>query len=179
MLAHPETEWYIACATAKFGSGARTLQYDAAIDSLRKRGVIISDYYALGLNDGGSVLHADEFMLWHKTVARDLRKVTRLDAVFTHNRLGEYGHGHHMALNSIARSTWRDKPVWSFYVPASHVEQERLPIMMDVDLTGGLDIVKRAIMVEAYPDQLEAVSAHQPGLMLEQFSYAERFTTTV
>lgn len=94
MLARPDWEW----TTVSLTGGARKADYPGI---------------SLGFDDDWRILTVEEYHQWERAVfLLDLRP----DITFSHNKMGEYGHPHHMAVHRIAHKLFR--PVWDFYTPA-------------------------------------------------------------
>ena len=163
--AHPDDELLFAHSlmasrawdwtTVSLTGGARASEY---------RGV------SLGMRDDWRVLSVPEYREWRSAV-----KGLGLspDLTFTHNRMGEYGHPHHMAVHKIAHELF--EPVWDFYVDA---ESSVGPQDADVITTVEVDGTKSARFREVYGEGvLEELWANQPELMASAFR-SEQFTGT-
>lgn len=94
MLSRPDWNW----TTVSLTDGARKSQYPGI---------------SLGFRDDWRILTVDEYHDWKAAVS--VLGLTP-DVTFTHNRLGEYGHPHHMAVHRIAHELF--PKVWDFYTPA-------------------------------------------------------------
>ena len=101
LLSTPRTEWDIACLTLP-AEQARIDSLNESTEVLRDLGVSIVRLHKIGLSDGGLVPTSEWYQdgLWR---VRQLVNMAEYDAVFTHNRKGDYGHPHHIACNAIAR----------------------------------------------------------------------------
>jgi len=160
MLSSPEMEWSIQCVTYSAES-ERGREFYAAVDGFRKAGVNIGLTEMLRQRDPeGGVIPASVYLQWEKAI-----RAHRVDAdiVFTHNRLGDYGHPHHMAVNSIARSIYGGRvPMCEFFYPGltgvgfQHGGHSRLRCQD----TRKLDIFKAA-----YGHRLDGLMYHLPEMM--------------
>lgn len=124
---------------------------------------------SLGFEDHWRILTVPEFGEW-KGAVENLGLAP--DLVFTHNRLGEYGHPHHMAVHRIAHELYA--PVWDFLYegPTSIPEQDLGPFLTNVVVPWD----KADIVAERYgQDTLRALVTHQPE-MIAAVMRVERFT---
>lgn len=125
---------------------------------------------SLGFPDEWRILTITEFGEWKGAVQKlDLSP----DLVFTHNRLGEYGHPHHMAVHRISHELF--SPVWDFLYegPTSIPEQDRGPVTVQVPPTKE----KRRQFVMRYGiTTLTTLYRHQPEMIRAVFTRPEAFT---
>jgi LmbE family N-acetylglucosaminyl deacetylase len=193
MLAHPEYDWTLACMTYTYGS-ERGEHFAKSAQAFKDRGVSITQIVMLGMTDSqGAILSQREYELWRErasslqytqVVSEEVtlrNNQLAPDVVVTHNRLGEYGHGHHMALHAIVNEIWPELTVWNFYnqAPGSTVgPQERLPATYTTEIAGTpMQALKQQVMEAAYPEEFEVLKAAMPALMDWQFNVQESFTS--
>lgn len=152
MQSRPHWEW----DTVSLTGGKRQKQY---------RGL------CLGFPDEWRILSLDEFRQWNGYVAA--LKLTP-DIVFSHNKLGEYGHPHHMSVHRIAHEVFDDSIVWDFYTPAesSIAKQNERKVMSKVWVGTG----KAEHFAEVYGgDVFAELVADHPDMMTEALGW-EWFT---
>lgn len=146
MLDHPEWNWTQVCLT-----NGRPFP-----------GV------TLGFADEWRILHRTEYEAWRAGVdglglAPDL--------VVTHNRMGEYGHPHHMAVHAIAHELF--PRVWDFYTDApSSVGPQAIGEQTWAVPVG---FAKRERFEATYPGVYAELAADKPEL-IEAVFRAEWFT---
>ena len=150
MMSMPDWHW----TTVSLTGGARAHRYPGI---------------SLGFPDPWRILTRAEYLEWREAV-RDLRLTP--DIVLSHNRLGEYGHPHHMAVHAIAHELFR--AVWDFYtdVPSSISPQHYQGQLRTVEVTGA----KRKLLDATYPGVYDELRTNNPELIerlfeVEQFTY--------
>lgn len=169
---HTDWEWEVVCMTHRTPT-TRGQRFRKSMHALSMRGVNVRGTQ-LELPDEGAVLHDAEFTTWRDAVQALDRSP---DIVFTHNRLGEYGHPHHMACHTIASELFEN--VWSFYCEFSKViPQERLARIEEVPLLDGLMVAKRHAMQEAYKREYSLLAVAMPDLIGTMFGYGPEVFTT-
>lgn len=150
MLSRPHWDW----TTVSLTGGLRAKTY---------RGI------NLGHPDPWRVLSVGEFREWKRSVeALNLAP----DIVFTHNRMGEYGHPHHMAVHRIAHELF--PLVWDFYCRSetSVGEQDLGPVLTVLKPTPA----KRELFEATYgPAVYAELAADRPSLMWTEFEGGEMF----
>lgn len=109
MLTYPQWQWHLACVTMQ--SEFRQKEYEMAITVFRQKGVNIVRSHVLGKKDEYTFL-LEVFKDWQFSIKKLGLKP---DIVFTHNVMGEYGHPHHMFINKIAHTLYKN--VWDFVFP--------------------------------------------------------------
>lgn len=122
----------------------------------------------LGFPDEWRIIHPDEYRQWRHAVSElDLHP----DLVVTHNRMGEYGHPHHMSVHWLAHELF--PKVWDFYtdVPSSVGPQFQGSETWTVPADEG----KRDRFERTYPGVYEELLADRPELIGSLF-LAEMFT---
>lgn len=103
ILSYPSISWNIVCVTMQKDT-ERPIEFRNAMESYKKFGVNIKSYLTLEKKDQakkGDLLTPEEINDWKKSLNK-LNIQTNL--VFTHNKHGDYGHNHHMNINSIIHS---------------------------------------------------------------------------
>ncbi len=122
----------------------------------------------LGFPDEWRILHPDEYRQWRHAVQElDLTP----DLVITHNRMGEYGHPHHMSVHWLAHELF--PRVWDFYTDAAgsvgpqHTFERTWSIPVDPG--------KRDRFEATYPGVYDELMADRPDLVEAAFQ-AEWFT---
>lgn len=123
----------------------------------------------LAFPDEWRLLTLREFYDWKKAV---IELGLEPDIVFTHNRMGEYGHPHHMAVHKIAHSVFDN--VFDFYVEA---ESSVGPQVKDYSVTTiPADAGKGRRFIETYGEPvLNELCLDRPELLSDLFR-AEKFT---
>ena len=113
---------------------------------------------SLGFKDEWRILHRTEYEAW-----RDAVKALNLepDLVVTHNRMGDYGHPHHMAVSAIAHELF--PKVWEFWTdaPSSVGPQYRAEEMYSVIASAK----KRERFEATYPGVYAELAADKPDLI--------------
>lgn len=157
-------DWTIICATY----GRAEARYSALLksaDEMRSRGASISAVETLGLADSGTILHCQGYREWLKALREKARRLT-FDFVLTHNRLGEYGHPHHMALSAIARDLFTVPISYFYFRGGSSVgPQEKLDTVVTVKMTPEERERKQHVFQNAYPGLYHPIQWNQPELM--------------
>jgi len=174
MLMTPDIQWTILCATYRLAD-KRGQQLQRCAEGLRQYGANVVGIDFLGRPDCGTILHDQGFREWKK-VLRGKLVAYRPDFVLTHNRLGEYGHPHHMALSAMTRQLYRG-PINHFYfrAPSSVGPQEELDEVLTIKLPREIIEKKQRIMKTAYADVIIPITWNQPELMYVCFR-EESFT---
>lgn len=174
MLESAAWNWSWTLCTATHGrTSERGQRFLRSADALLKRRVGITDVYFLDQEDfQGMVITRAQYEQWRQAII-DVVARYRFAQVFSHNRLGEYGHGHHMALHTAVKEIWPES--WSFYCRAlSSVIQERRWGYFEVPLDRD---AKVALMRDVYPDEISSIQQAQPRLYEEMFDIGtEAFT---
>jgi hypothetical protein len=150
MEARPDWNWL----TVSLTGGMRAAKYPGV---------------SLGMPDEWRILSVPEYREWRNAVAGLGLKA---DVILTHNRLGEYGHPHHMTVHKIAHELYG--PVWDFYVEAeSSVGPQIAPgPITEIPVTEAKGERFRDTYGEAV---LEELWRDRPELLAEVFR-TERFT---
>lgn len=148
--ARPDWAW----TTVSLTGGARASQYPGL---------------SLGFADEWRILSLSEYREWRQAVADlDLQP----DFVFTHNRMGEYGHPHHMSVHRIAHELFPS--VWDFLVEAETSVGPQLVAerVTEVPATAA----KGQRFIATYGEAVLNELCHdRPEMMSDLFRY-ERFT---
>lgn len=159
MLSQPKWEWTVACMTYA-SHDARGVEFDQSIETFTDAGVNITGATMLGVHDTeGAVLAATDYSQWRNAVeALDVRA----DVVYTHNRRGDYGHGHHMAVSSIAADVYPETERWEFYNPylSGVGYQDRSSTLRHL-----WHPHKRDVFDAAYGHRFDGLMYHLPELM--------------
>lgn len=169
MLAYPEWEWTLIRFVGDADpANARETDHARAIELFRDAGVNIVTAVCVGAPDKD--LDWTERTEWAASLARIHG---RPDVVFTHGYRGEYGHPHHTAIHAIVHTLYDN--VWDIFHPSDLPEEPQL-------VRGRVHVVptderKRAIMEQAYPDMLNALTNAAPELVRGQFSGTPEFYT--
>jgi len=172
LLSTPEVAWDIICVT--HGGDIRGADFETAAHTLGRYGATITRASLLGMEDAGSVIPMEMYEEWKRHVMLAVSGWDDYDIVVTHNRLGEYGHPHHMAVYNIAREIWGDD-IWSFYTtgPTSIGPQEWLGAGMSLPVSA----MKYEAMSLAYPDEVASIRRHMPLFIAAQFTGLEQYTS--
>lgn len=175
LLRHPDVEWDLVCATHHTES-PRGQRFQASIAEFVNRGVRIRGGLSLGLFDTGPVLTHAQYLSWRGRARAVLAELGRHDIVVTHNKMGEYGHGHHMALHQIARE-WYGVDFWSFVCSAPSGVGPQQQLAHGMSFIPGPE--KHVIMSTIYGAEEEAMLAHHPRVIESQFYLVgvEHFTS--
>ena len=158
LLSRPEWEWTILCMTYTEGT-ERGAEFAKSIAAFTDRGVNIKSALMLGMRDAGPTLGLPEYEQWENAV---LDLDVYADVVHTHNRRGDYGHGHHMACSSISERLFPHAQRWQFFYegmtgvgyqdkgnPTEHITRPE----------------KREIIRAAYEHRVESLLYHLPVVM--------------
>jgi LmbE family N-acetylglucosaminyl deacetylase len=170
MLAHPEIRWTVICLTYN-DHDWRGLEMQRAMAAFRQHGLDIGGS-CLGVPDNGWPPTAS----WYATA---LSKVMHAlgervwDIVLTHSASGEYGHAHHIAVNSIARHNFSSP--WEFRYPGlTGVGPQGLRArVVSVPVTAA----KAAVFEAAYAAQLPGLRTHMPELMAYELDHGPELFT--
>lgn len=163
--AHPDDELL-------FAGALRESRPDWVWTTVSLTGGARADVYpgtSLGFKDEWRILTLAEYMDWRNAVI-DLDLAP--DVVFSHNRMGEYGHPHHMSVHRIAHELFAN--VWDFYVEAESSVGKQLAAgpITTVDASSA----KGQRFIETYGETVLNELCHdKPDLMSDLFRH-ERFT---
>jgi LmbE family N-acetylglucosaminyl deacetylase len=113
LLAHPEWDWHVVCATYSAGQ-TRYDEFHSAINAYRDAGVTIAEATTLALTDIANEMPGEQLESWRLAVESI---GGHFDIVLTHNSVGEYGHPHHQTLNRLAHDRFHN--VWEFIAPGA------------------------------------------------------------
>lgn len=159
ILQHPDWEWRVICFTGTEDSW-RGREFTRSMDAFAKRVEKIR-YAMLGLPDEN--IPESEFAGWEDEFNRHILSFpVDEDVVYTHNRVGEYGHPHHIAVNVIARRAL-DQPVWECFYPP--LVPGVAPLWRTTTVDFAHDSRKSDVFHEAYGGHWAALNEHQPDLM--------------
>jgi LmbE family N-acetylglucosaminyl deacetylase len=174
LLQHPQVEWDVLCMTYR-DDHPRGQRFGVSMECFAARGCQVNGNMA-GLPDNdGMVLSLSDYARWRSALREHVAGM-HYDFAITHNRLGEYGHGHHMALHNIAKEVLLTDHLWFFYgaAPTSVGPQERLQNLRSIRNSGG----KKEIMKMAYPSEYEGLMYHMPRLVGEQLEGVDECYTS-
>lgn len=168
MLAYPHWAWEWISVCTEQGTEREQHLFDAA-KAFASRGVNIQMTTALGMGDV-SLIPPDGWT--EKIYAALLYPRTFPDIVFTHNRRGDYGHPHHLAVNYAAR--WMYENVWEFL---PDFEQGVGPQWSgNVSYHFDQRPAKEEILREAYFEEMKAIARDKPPLYTWAYRGREAFT---
>lgn len=162
ILAHPDWEWDIVSFTHDWEDW-RGREFAEAHKALHYFGGSVTSAM-LGLADED--VPESEFSVWEDRFLEWLAQGYQgWDRVYTHNRVGEYGHPHHIAVNVIARRHFCfDAPVFEFYYPP--VVPGTPPLWWgDAEFDFACDPRKSEVFHRAYGGHYSTLKAHQPALI--------------
>lgn len=159
LLEHHEWEWTVVCCTYTRG-GPRGLEFTKAISAFKVEGVNIVRTEMLGLRDDEGDMRADPPELWEHRIAT-VCDGYEFDAVYTHNRGGDYGHKHHRLVNACARRIFPE-PIWEFYLSESDGGAEP---WLGAEGYYLQDERKIHVFNRAYAHRLDSLVYHLPEMM--------------
>jgi hypothetical protein len=146
MLLYPNCKWTVISIT----DDGRPSAFKVAIESFKKLGVnIISDKTLDQENvDQGARPEnlTKEKIIWEKVI-RDQNLSP--DITFTHNEVGEYGHGAHKLLSLVADNLFSN--IWKFIYPKG--KQPYRQLVKEIELSEHILRKKEEIFNKSYPTE--------------------------
>jgi LmbE family N-acetylglucosaminyl deacetylase len=163
MLENPSWDWTVVTATYGPGDGRHE-------EFLEYADVVGFTPTTLGLEDTGTIPSPEWYESLESGMRRLLLKGTAWDIVITHNRLGDYGHPHHIAVNQAVRCLFSN--VWEFAHPRlTGVGSQWLGHLR----VGTSRCTKEDTFTDAYRSHWQDFTKHHPGAA-KSLSGVEFFT---
>ena len=94
----------------------RGVEFKNAMENYKRLGVNLT-YQMLEHRD--IELTEKDIEVWKESV-KSLVPLSNVDAVYTHNSVGEYHHQHHVAVNKIANELFPDTRIYEFICPTMY-----------------------------------------------------------
>lgn len=172
MLARPDVEWEVLCLTyTDFHERGQELA--EALQALRHLKVDVRGG-CLGMADDGW----PPTPRWYSVALSVVHTATAgqiWDVVLTHSAKGEYGHPHHIAVNSIARHLWTRDRIWEFRYPGlTGIGPQR--VWRDVHSIS-VSSLKAAVFEAAYGHRLGSLRQHMPDLIAYELDHGPELYT--
>lgn len=173
MISFPLWNWNIVCVTMQLNT-FRPQEFTEAMEMYKNYGVNIG-YLTLEKHDDGQDLSQEEIDGWTNSI-----KQLNLspDIVFTHNKMGEYGHNHHINLNKIVHELHSN--VWDFVYPGDKniSPQPTKSKIIKIKLKEDILNKKSTIFNDCYTSQINSTWNLLPDLMEYEFKKGPEIFTS-